>query len=318
MTHGHPKITFSGKYFRSVQYDVEEDGTIDIDYVAELAQEAKPSLIVVGTTAYPRMYDWEGWRQIATSVGAYFLADISHVVGLVVAGVHPSPVPYADVIMTTTHKTLRGPRGAILMVTEQGLKKDPQMGEKIDKAVFPGLQGGPHDNVTAAIAVALKEASTASFKAYARQIVRNANVLAKALLDENLKLTTGGTDNHLMVVDLRPKGLSGDVVAEALEVAHIVVNKNSVPHDPNPPFYPSGIRLGTPAITTRGMKEKEMANIGTWIARVIRDVSHYQLPPEIEMRDAYIKKVKMELARDQNLLAVRREVKMLCRRFPVP
>lgn len=318
LTHGHPGVTFSGKYFRSIQYDVDENGWINMDKVADLATATKPKIIVVGTTAYPRMYDWKRWKEICDSVGAFFLADISHITGLIIGGVHPDPVPYADIIMTTTHKTLRGPRGAILMVTDQGLKKDSMMGDKIDKAVFPALQGGPHDNVTAAIAVALKEASTPAFKKYAKQIVVNAKVLAKTLMDEGLTLTTGGTDNHLMVVDLRPQKVVGNVVAEALEVAHIVVNKNSVPHDPNPPFYPSGIRLGTPAITTRGMKEKEMRQIGKWIAEVIREVSHYRLPEKKEERGAFLKKSRGEIMKNRKLLQKGSVVQSLTRRFPVP
>lgn len=318
LTHGHPDVTFSGKYFKSVQYDVEEDGTIDIDYVFGLAKEAKPKMIVVGTTAYPRMYDWKAWRDVADSVGAYLLADISHIAGLVIGGIHRSPVPYADVVMFTTHKTMRGPRGAVLLVTDQGLKKDSQMGIKIDKAVFPGLQGGPHDNVTAAIAICFAEANTPVFKKYAKQIVLNANVLAKTLIDQGLTLTTGGTDNHLMVVDLRPQKVIGNIVAEALEVANIVVNRNSVPHDTNPPFFPSGIRLGTPAITTRGMKENEMKIIGKWIVEVIRHVSHYRLPEEKEKRVEFIKKVKKELEKDRKLLQIRSQIKFLCSKFPVP
>lgn len=318
LTHGHPDVTFSGAYYRSIQYDVENDGTIDIEYVEGLALEAKPKIIVVGTTAYPRIFNWDAWRQIAKSVGAYLLADISHIAGLVVGGVHPSPVPYVDVVMCTTHKTLRGPRGAILMVTDHGLKKDPEMGAKIDKAVFPGLQGGPHDNVTAAIAVCLKEANSLEFNAYAKQIVVNAKVLAQTLIDEGLTLTTGGTDNHLIVVDLRPQGVIGNIVAEALEVANIVVNRNSVPHDPNPPFYPSGIRLGTPAITTRGMKEGEMKEIGGWIADVVREVSHYRLPSVKEERGVYLKKVKTELLRNKKLLRIGKSVRTLCNQFVTP
>jgi len=318
LTHGHPKVTFSGLYFNSVQYDVEPDGWINHDQVAKLAQQAKPKIIVVGTTAYPRIFDWPKWREIADSVGACLFADISHIAGLIVGGIHPSPVPYADIVMTTTHKTLRGPRGAILMVTHQGFKQDPQMAEKIDKAVFPGIQGGPHDNVTAAIAVALKEASTLAFQKYAKQIVANAQVLAATLLGQGLALSTGGTDNHLMVVDLRPQHLSGNVAAEALEAAGIVVNKNSVPHDPNPPFYPSGIRLGTPAITTRGMKEKEMKQIGKWIAEVLREVCHYRLPDTKEERAGFLSKVKKELDKDPYLTSIAKEVRLLCVKFPVP
>lgn len=318
LTHGHPEVTFSGKYFRSVQYDVEEDGMIDVEKVGVLAKKENPKIIVVGTTAYPRIFDWKKWRSIADSVSALLLADISHIVGLVIGGDHPSPVPYADIIMTTTHKTLRGPRGAMLMVTNQGLSKDPDMGTKIDRAVFPGLQGGPHDNVTAAIAVCLKEAMEPSFTVYSKQVVNNAKVLAQTLIRQGCTLTTGGTDNHLMVIDLRPQGTIGNIVAEALEVANIVVNRNSVPHDPNPPFYPSGIRLGTPAITTRGMKEKEMEQIGKWIVEVIREVAYYRLPESKEERGVFLKKIFVELKDNLQLQSIARSVTLLTNKFPVP
>lgn len=318
LTHAHPDITFSGKYFRSVQYDVDRNGLIDTDEVARLTLQEKPQIIVVGTTAYPRVYDWKTWRKIADSVGAWFLADISHIAGLVAGGVHPSPAGYADVVMTTTHKTLRGPRGAMLMVTERGLSRDPELPDKIDKAVFPGLQGGPHDNTTAAIAVALNEALQPEFKDYAGQVVANARVLSEALTGKGLTLTTGGTDNHLMVIDLRPQRLVGNVVAEALEVAGIVTNKNSVPHDPNPPFYPSGVRLGTPAITTRGMKEPEMRKIGDWIARVISETSGYHLPETKEGRHGFLTRVRKRIAANKKLTAIGYEVAQLCRMFPVP
>ena len=317
LTHGHPDITFSGKYFRSVQYDVNEQGLIDMDEAEALAKKEKPKMIVVGTTAYPRVYDWKRWREIADSVGAFFLADISHIAGLVVGGVHPSPVPFADVVMTTTHKSLRGPRGAMLMVTDAGLKKDPDMGGKIDKAVFPGLQGGPHDNVTAAIAVALDEAARPEFTAYAAQVVKNAQVLSETLLNEGIVLTTGGTDNHLMVLDLRPQRLIGNIVAEALEIAGIIVNKNSVPHDSNPPFYPSGIRLGTPALTTRGMKEDEMKQIGSWIAQVIREVGSFQLPENKEERKGFVTYVKHELLNNSTLQNIHNDVGRMCQNFPL-
>ncbi|MCJ7826179.1 serine hydroxymethyltransferase, partial [Patescibacteria group bacterium] len=230
LTHGHP-VSFSGTYFHSVQYDVEKDGMIDLSKVAALAKLEKPKIIIVGTTAYPRIFDWQKWQEIADCVGAILLADISHIAGLVVGGVHPSPVPYVDVVMTTTHKTLRGPRGAMIMVTEKGLSKDPKMADKIDKAVFPGLQGGPHENIIAGIAVALKEASTPEFRTYAKQIVKNAKALADTLLGEGLTLVTGGTENHLMLVDLRPQGKTGRAVADLLENVGIVVNRNSIPHD---------------------------------------------------------------------------------------
>ena len=318
LTHGHPAITFSGKYFQSIQYDVDESGKIDLDAAEKLAVETKPRMIVVGTTAYPRIYDWKRWRIIADRVGAYLLTDISHIAGLVVGGVHPSPIPFADVVMTTTHKSLRGPRGAMLMVTELGLKKDPDMADKIDKAVFPGLQGGPHDNVTAGIAVALFEASKPEFATYSKQVVTNAKVLSEALMKNGLTLTTGGTDNHLMVIDLRKEQAVGNIVAEALEVAGIVGNKNSVPHDPNPPFYPSGVRIGTPAITTRGMKEGEMMQIAKWITEVIAEVDHYRLPETKEGRQGFLGKVKKELWENQSLQMIGSEVTSLCRKFPVP
>ncbi len=265
LTHGHPNITFSGKYFKSVQYGVEEDGWIDYGNVAKLARSEKPKLIVAGLTAYPRLLDWKKFAEIADSVGAYLVADISHIAGLIVGGVHPSPIKYADVITTTTHKTLRGPRGAIIMVTEKGLKKDPEMAKKIDRAVFPGLQGGPHDNTTAAIALCLNEAVKPEFKKYAKQAVENAKVLSDELKSYGFNLVTGGTDNHLILIDLRNKNIVGKDAAVNLEKAGIIVNCNSIPNDPNPPMNPSGIRLGTPALTTRGMKASEMKMIAGWI-----------------------------------------------------
>lgn len=318
LTHGHPQVTFSGKYFKSVQYDVEPDGWIDMVKAKRLARKEKPDLIVVGTTAYPRQLQWKKWREIADSVKAFLLADISHVAGLIAGSAYPSPVPYADVVMFTTHKTMRGPRGAVLMVTNRGLKRDPEMDKKIDKAVFPGLQGGPHDNVTAAIAVCLNEAQSPKFKKYAKQVVVNARVLAEVLKKENMTVTTNGTDSHLLVIDLRPQKVIGNIVAEALEVANIVVNYNTVPQDPNPPFYPSGIRLGTPAITTQGMKEPQMRVIGSWIAEIVREVAHYRLPTAKDQRAKFVKGVKMELWKNKKLLEIGREVAQLARRFPLP
>lgn len=318
LTHGHPDITFSGTYFRSVQYDVDGKGLIDMDAVEALAKKECPKMIVVGTTAYPRVYDWAKWRSIADAVGAYLLCDISHISGLVVGNVHPSPVPYADVVMTTTHKTLRGPRGAMILVTDRGLARDPSMGEKIDKAVFPGLQGGPHDNVTAAIAVALFEAGQPAFAGYAQQVVNNAKALADTLTAGGLTLTTGGTENHLMVVDLRPVKAVGTIVAEALEMANIIVNKNSVPHDTNPPFYPSGIRVGTPAVTTRGMKEHEMEIIGRWILEVVREVTRFQLPETKEDRKGFLSAVRKELEKNTTFARIASEVTTLTAQFPLP
>lgn len=280
LTHGH-KVTFSGKFFRSVQYDVDENGFIDHDAALVLAKQEKPKIIVVGATAYPRIIEWEKWRTIADEVGALLFADISHIAGLVVAGAHPTPIPFVDVVMTTTHKTLRGPRGAMIMVTDMGLKKDPEMGMKIDKAVFPGLQGGPHDQVTAGIAIALEEAATPEFREYGRQIVANAKVLAQTLIDAGLTLVTGGTDNHLMVVDFRPQGKKGEDVADALESVGIIVNRNTIPHDTASPFDPSGMRIGTPAVTTRGMKEPEMKLIGGWISSVVENKNIESIRKEV-------------------------------------
>ncbi len=273
LTHGHPKITFSGKYFSSLRYQVGKDGFIDYNQVEAIALKEKPKIIVAGTTSYSRILDFSRFAQIADRVGAYLMADIAHIVGLVIAGVHPSPVSYADIITTTTHKSLRGPRGAMIMVTQKGLNKEPDLGRKIDRAVFPGLQGGPHENNIAAIAVALKEAGGKPFRQYGKQTVKNAFYLAERLTKLGFEIVSGGTDNHLMVIDLRNQKIGGKEAAELLESAGIVVNANSIPFDPNPPLTPSGIRLGTPALTTRGMKEKEMAQIAEWIAQVINNHS---------------------------------------------
>ncbi len=272
LTHGHPDITFSGKFFDSVQFGTDDTGIIDYDAVEKLAMEEKPKLLFIGTTAYPLILDWKRFAEIADSIGAWLVADISHVAGLVVAGVYPSPVNYAHVVTTTTHKTLRGPRGAMIMVTEKGIEKDSELPKKIDRAVFPGLQGGPHNNTTAGIALALSEAEGIAFKHYAEQILKNAKVLAEELVKGGLTIVTGKTECHLIVIDLRPNNLTGKVVAEALEEVGIIVNKNSVPNDTAGPFNPSGIRLGTPAITTKGMKEEDMKLIAKRIVDVINSL----------------------------------------------
>jgi glycine hydroxymethyltransferase len=316
LTHGSP-VSFSGKYFTIVAYKLDEKGIIDYDEAERLAIKEKPKIIVCGATAYPRIIDFKRFGAIADKVGAYLLADISHITGLVVAGVHPSPVPYAHLVMTTTHKTLRGPRGAMIMVTEKGLKKDPELGDKINKAVFPGLQGGPHDNQTAAIAVALKEASTSAFKKYGAQIVKNSQTLAKELVEYGFNLISGGSDNHLLLIDLSNKKVNGAVAALALEVSGIIVNKNAVPNDPMPPFYPSGIRMGTPATTTRGMKEKEMVKIAKWMNEAINEVSSYSFPNSKEGRREFWKKFKQEILANKKLLTIGKEVKNLCAKFPL-
>lgn len=275
MTHG-LKVNFSGTYYHSVQYTTDKDGFLDYDAIYALAQEHKPKLIMCGTTAYPRQIDWKKFREIADSVGAWLVADISHISGLVVSGDHPSPVGIVDVVMTTTHKTLRGPRGALILCN--GDESNPLKAVErvkaniptlIDRAVIPGLQGGPHNHQTAAIAVALGEALTPEFKEYGHQVARNAKTLSKELISRGFELVTGGTDNHLMVVNLANKNVSGKEGERALSLAGITVNKNTVPFDPRKPFDPSGIRLGTPALTTRGMKEAEMKQVAVWIEDAI-------------------------------------------------
>lgn len=275
MTHG-LKVNFSGKFYNSVQYQTGKDGLLDYDAMAEMARTHKPKMIVVGATAYPRIFDWQKLREIADLCDAFLLADISHIAGLVVAGVHPSPVGIADVITTTTHKTLRGPRGALILCNgnpSNPLKSAPRTRENlptlIDRAIIPGLQGGPHNHQTAAIAVALYEAAQPSFKEYGHQIVKNAKTLADNLMSKGYQLVTGGTDNHLLLIDLTNKGVIGAEAENALGRAGITVNKNTVPFDPRPPFSPSGIRLGTPALTTRGMKEPEMEHVANWIDAAI-------------------------------------------------
>jgi glycine hydroxymethyltransferase len=262
LTHGW-SVSATGRWFHPVQYGVRRDtGRVDLDEVREQALRERPKLIFCGGTAIPRIIDFEGFASIAREVGAVLVADIAHVAGLIVGGVHPSPVGLADVISTTTHKTLRGPRGAMLMCRTEYAKA-------IDKAVFPGLQGGPHNHTTAGIAVALLEASQPSFRAYARQVVANAQALADALAERGFDLVSGGTDNHLILIDLTRKGIGGRPAAKALDDAGIELNYNTVPYDVRKPFDPSGIRLGTPAITTRGLREEHMPHIAGWIERAI-------------------------------------------------
>jgi glycine hydroxymethyltransferase len=260
LTHGW-NVSITGKFFRSVAYGVKKDtGRVDLDEVRALAKKEKPKLLWCGGTAIPRTIDFAGFKSIADEVGALLVADIAHIAGLVAGGAHPSPVQYADVVSTTTHKTLRGPRGGMLMCKQQHQSA-------IDKAVFPGLQGGPHNQTTAGIAVALKEASSDAFKKYAHAIVENAKALAAAMIDRGFDLVSGGTDNHLILVDLTNKEVPGKKAAQALDKAGLVLNYNSVPFDPRKPFDPSGIRLGTPAVTSRGMGPAEMKLIAGWLDR---------------------------------------------------
>lgn len=317
LTHGW-KSSFSGKIFNSILYNVKEDGYIDIEQIEMLAKKHKPKLIWVGASAYPREFPFREVGRIADEVGAYSVADIAHISGLVITGVHPSPCPFIDIITTTTHKTMRGPRGGIIMVTEKGLKKDPELAKKIDSAVFPGLQGGPHENVIAAIGVALNDTLKPEFREYSRQIVKNCKALAKSLMDSGLKLVSNGTDNHLVLVDLTPFGKGKGYFAEkALDVAHITLNKNTIPKDPSSPFYPSGIRMGTPSLTTRGMKEKEMELIGKLISKIIDEIKDCEIPEDAEERKEYLKEFNDNIKSNMVLLEVRKEVKELCRKFPL-
>ncbi|MBI5465669.1 MAG: serine hydroxymethyltransferase [Candidatus Kerfeldbacteria bacterium] len=277
LTHGY-KLNFSGRYYQGVSYGVDpKTHRLDYEAIRKIALQTKPKLIVCGATAYPRLIDFAAFRAIADEVQAYLLADISHIAGLVVGGLHPSPVPYADVIMTTTHKTLRGPRGAMLLIPRvldrfhdlyhPASKRN--LAELIDAAIIPGLQGGPHNHQTAAIAVCLKEAAQPDFKTYAQQIVINAQALAKTLARQNFRLITGGTDNHLLLIDVSPLGLTGQQAEATLDSVNITVNKNLIPYDTRTPLDPSGIRLGTPALTSRGFTAEDMIQVGEVIGQVL-------------------------------------------------
>ncbi len=275
LSHG-ASVNFSGQLYKVVFYGVDRvTETIDFDQVRDLARKHRPRLIVVGASAYPRTIDFAAFREIADEVGAYIMADIAHIAGLVAVGLHPTPIPYCEFVTTTTHKTLRGPRGGMIMCRQE-------FAQIIDKTVFPGIQGGPLMHVIAAKAVAFKEALSPQFKEYQSQIVRNAAAMAKALQDRGFRLVSGGTDNHLMLVDLRNKGITGKEAEGALEEAAITVNKNMIPFDPQKPFISSGIRIGTPAVTSRGMKETEMVAIGDMIARVLEDPSSEKVKEEVE------------------------------------
>lgn len=265
LTHGSP-VNISGKYFETSFYGVNDQGVIDYDVVRETALREKPKLIIAGASAYPRIIDFKKFREIADEAGAYLMVDMAHIAGLVAAGQHPSPIPYADVVTTTTHKTLRGPRGGMILANQEAADKF-----NFDKAVFPGTQGGPLEHVIAGKAVCFREALTPEFKEYQEQIVVNAKALAKGLTDRGVKLVSGGTDNHLMLVDLSEEDVTGKDLENRLDEAHITCNKNAIPNDPRSPKVTSGVRLGTPAVTTRGMKEADMDKIAEAVAMVIRD-----------------------------------------------
>ena len=286
LSHGSP-VNISGKYFNIVPYGVEADTeVIDYDKVMELAKTCRPKLILAGASAYPRALDFAKFREIADAVGAYLMVDMAHIAGLVAAGVHASPIPYADVVTSTTHKTLRGPRGGLILCNDEDIYK------KINSAVFPGTQGGPLEHIIAAKAVCFGEALKPEFKAYAEQVVKNAKVLSEELVKQGFRLVSGGTDNHLMLVDVRNFHITGKEFERRLDTVQITVNKNAIPNDPEKPFVTSGIRVGTPAVTSRGFKEPEMVKIAAWMGRVARDFDgcRYQ---------------------------VRSEVDVLCRQFPI-
>ena len=288
LTHGW-KVSVTSRIFNSVQYTVNPDtGRLDYDQIEELAKKHKPKIIISGATAYPREIDFEIFGQIAKDVGAYHVSDIAHIAGLVVAGIHKSPVPYADIVSTTSHKTLRGPRGGMLLCKAEHA-------ENVDKAVFPGLQGGPHMHTLTAIAVAMAEADTPEFVAYAKQIVKNAKALAEKLLEYGFNLMSGGTDNHLILIDLQNKNIPGKKLAKALDRARIVTNYNTTPLDPLHPSDPSGLRIGTPAITTRGMKEEQARQIATFINKVAENIDNETVIEEVG-----------------------KEVLLLCSQFTVP
>lgn len=317
LTHG-SKGSVTSQLFESIPYHVREDGYVDFDELRRLVKEKPPKLIWVGFTAYPRQFPFGEFSKIADECGAYLAADISHISGLVLAGAHESPAKYAHIIMTTTHKTLRGPRGAIIMVTEKGLQKDPDLGKKINKTIIPGMQGGPHNHTTAGIAVALLEASKPEFKEYGKQIVKNANALAEELKANGLKLVTDGTDTHLILIDLTPFGAGiGLFAQEALDQANITMNKNTIPKEPSSPFYPSGLRLGTPALTTRGMKEAEMKQIGKLIAEVISEIKNYKMPQDKNDKQEAIEKFREEIKVNKKLKEIKAKVLEITARFPL-
>ena len=326
LTHGH-HVSATGIYYKTFQYglikehvyDGKVDDLFDYEQIKKIAKTYQPKLIWVGATAYPLIIHFEKFAKIADEIGAYLAADIAHIAGLIAAGVHPSPVPYVHIVTTTTHKTLRGPRGAMIMVTKKGLAKDKLLAEKIDRAVFPGLQGGPHNNNIAALAIALKEAASPSFRLYAKQTVKNSQVLARELIKYGFKLIGNGSENHMIWIDSSNKNLDGWTLAWALEASGIIANRQTIPFDKKPAYYPSGLRLGTPALTTRGMKEKEMILIAGWINQVVNHLGKMNLADlgsRNKEKDQLARKAfKQEVFKDLFLLGIKAKVKKLCQRF---
>ncbi len=305
LSHGH-KVNFSGMMYNFIQYQVEyETGRINMDQVREIAERERPKMILAGFSAYSRNLDWKRFKEIADSVGAITFADIAHIAGLIAGKQIDSPIPYFDIVSTTTHKTLRGPRGAIIMCKEK-------FAQAIDTAVFPGLQGGPHDHINAAKAVAFKEALEPSFKGYAKQVIKNSKALSDALKKHGFKIVSDGTDNHLMVVDVTSRNVSGLTAERALDIAHISCSRSTIPFDPRKPYNPSGVRLGTPAVTTRGMKEKDMEKLAQWIDRIMTIAAvdpRYQ-----EMKGPEIVAI---LKKSTELKKIKEEVKEFCLKFPL-
>lgn len=318
LTHGW-KFSMTSKFWRSVPYHMTAEGAIDMVEVRRFAREEKPKIIICGGTAIPRAIPFREFAEIADEIGAYLLADVSHIAGLIVGEVHESPVEYAHLVMTTTHKTLRGPRGAMIMVTEKGLAKDEKLPAKIDKALIPGLQGGPHLNTIAGIGVALNEDAKPEFGEYASKVVSNAKTLAGELMQKGFELVSGGTDNHLILIDLTNTGAGrGVFFHEGLERIGIYTNKNTVPGDLSSPFYPSGLRIGTPAVTTRGMGEHEMKQIADWIYRFAGHIKDVKLPEDKAERKQVIKDFRESLKTDGFYGELRAEVEEVCERFEVP
>jgi glycine hydroxymethyltransferase len=318
LTHGW-KVSATGIFFNSVSYHVKATGRLDYDEIEALALKHKPKLIWAGATAYMFQFDFKRFADIADKVDAYLAVDIAHIAGLIAGGVHRSPANYAHLISTTTHKTLRGPRGGIIMVTKKGMKKDPELANKIDRAVFPGLQGGPHDHTTAAIAISLKQAAEPAFAEYAKQIVKNAKILAVELSKHGFSLVGNTTENHLVLVDLTPfVGAGGGYLAQfALDLAGITLNKNTIPQEPFSPFYPSGIRLGTPALTTRGMQGPEMKKVALWIKKVLDQIKNYRMPKDKKIRLKYLSDFRDEIATNIHIKKIKSEIKQFSQEYPI-
>jgi glycine hydroxymethyltransferase len=274
LTHGSP-VNFSGKFYNVISYGLGEDGLIDYEKMEELARKNKPKVIIAGASAYPRVIDFERFKKIADEVGAKFVVDMAHIAGLVATGLHPSPVPYADVVTTTTHKTLRGPRGGLILCKEEYAKD-------IDKAVFPGTQGGPLEHIIAAKAVALGEAMTSEFKTYAKNIIKNIKAMEGVFKKNNIEMVSGGSDNHLILLDMRSFNITGKVAEEELDKVGITVNKNTIPNDPESPFVTSGVRIGTPAITTRGFNEKDSEKVAELIIKTLRNINNEKIYQEVK------------------------------------